>query len=109
MLIKTTPPELAAPSHDIDDMELNALVNLTDNPGIDEQVFRELAKSVLRDTRGLDYKKQIAHLEYLALRIFTKRETAHIIHKKQLTMDEVALADKPDQSVQYGRGPDDAA
>lgn len=107
-LIKTTPPELAVPFHVVDDMELNALVNLSENPGIDLHMFRELGKRVLRDTRGLDYKKQIAHLEYLALRVFTKQETTRIVHKNQartLSMGDYEPAERPVQSQQFR--PDD--
>lgn len=95
-IIKTTPPELGVPFHIIDNSEVEALAGLSDNPGIDDAIFLDLAKQVLRDTRGLTYKKQIAHLEYLAEKEKTKRSVGHII-----SMTDLEPAEKPDYFPSY--------
>jgi hypothetical protein len=66
-LRNTTPPELGVPSFEIEaEFEANALAELSHNPGIKPEVMLDLAKRVLRETRGLSYKRQIGELEYLA-------------------------------------------
>jgi hypothetical protein len=120
-LRKTTPPELGVPSFNIEaDFEANTLAELSHNPGIKPEVMLDLAKRVLRETRGLTYKRQIGELEYLARKHhrLSTAPTEAIVKAVSatrngaanvLSMDDVALADKPDQSVQYRGDPDDAA
>lgn len=85
-MIKTTPPEMGVPSFSIEpDYEAQALVELSTNPGVKGAVMLDLAKKVLRETRGLTYPQQIKEVEYLARKHLdaSRAETETIAAKAQ--------------------------
>ena len=110
-------PELNVAFFDIEtDFEAHALANRSYNPGIKPEVMVELAKRVLRETRGFGKDQQTRELEYLArkhLRMSTapteaivrtvaaaRHGAAHV-----LSMEDVALADR-DHQPRFGRDDD---
>ena len=112
-LIKTTPDEI----YDLE-YEANALAELSTNPGIKDFVMLELAKKVIRETRGLSYKQQIKELEYLARKSYdaSKAVTERIEKVKETSHNIIGGAhhfigyeapERPVQSEQYEPHDDD--
>jgi len=115
-LIKTTPPELGVPSHDIEwHSQAAVLARSVKTYGVPESVMLTLAKKVVQELPESDSKAWKAYLVCLVGRYLSQPTTERLVTAARhgaahvLSMEDVALADKPDQSVQYGRGPDDAA
>jgi hypothetical protein len=88
------------------DFEANALAVRSHNPGIKPEVMLELARRVLRETRGFGKDQQTLELEYLArkhLRI-SKADTEVIVNAsrgKTISMLDMEPAERPVQSQQF--------
>lgn len=115
-LIKTTPPELGVPSHDIEwHSQAAVLARAVPNHGIPVGVMLTLAKKVVQELPESDAKSWKDYLACLVGRYLSQPSTDRLVAATRhgaahtLSMDDVALADKPDQSVQYRGDPDDAA
>jgi aldehyde:ferredoxin oxidoreductase len=82
--IKTTPPELGVPSHDIEwHDEAKVLAATTYNPGVPDAVFRKLAEKVVSELRTLNSKQWRTHLVWLAERYMEQPATEKVEKKTQ--------------------------
>lgn len=107
-LIKTTPPELGVPSHDIEwHSEAKVLAATTYNPGVPDQVFRKLAEKVVSELKPLNSKQWRTHLVYLAERYMKQPATEKIVESARngaanvLSMADYEPAERPVQSEQF--------